>query len=169
MEHKHSLFFIIILFLLIPWGSIAIENCNSGWIVGKVTNIVDDSPIYKAKVEILRQEVEKLPDGSYSVKSVDEAVPLGIIEFADRKGSFEVNVPLAEEPNYFVVIVQALGYQKILNMLTYVKPKEKTVINFELIPSQPTSEELKIIEKKLEEKKRKARELDPHFYQQQIE
>jgi hypothetical protein len=59
------------------------SKSSIGWIAGKVLNIIDDSPISGAKIEILRQKVEKLPDSSFSVKKLEEAIPLGIVVTTD--------------------------------------------------------------------------------------
>jgi hypothetical protein len=52
-----------------------------------------------------------------------------------------------------------------INILTHVKPDEQTYIVFELIPSHPTPEQMKIIEKKIEEKRKKLRKLTPSYQQ----
>lgn len=136
-----------------------------GWIAGRVLSILDDSPISGAKIEIFKQELEKLPDGSFSVKELEKAVPLGIIVSTDEQGGFKVKVPLGEEPNYFVVVVYAEGYEKMINILTHVKSGEQTYIVFELIPSHLTPEQMKIIDKKIEEKRKKLRKLTPSYQQ----
>jgi hypothetical protein len=63
------------------------------------------------------------------------------------------------------VVVYKEGYEKIMNILTHVKPGEQTYIVFELIPSHPTSEQMKIIDKKIEEKRKKFRKLTPSYQQ----
>jgi len=130
-------------------------SLQSGRIVGRVLNIVDEKPVRGAKIEVLRQRVDRLPDGSYLIHSIDESVPLGITAYTDEAGRFVVTVPLLSPPNYFVVVVQAAGYHKIEQMLTLVVPDKPTSTEFDLIPTRPTREQLEVIQKKLELRRRR--------------
>ena len=136
-----------------PQGST--ECLQSGRLVGRVLDLVYEKPIRKAKIEILRQPVEVLSEGSYLIHSIDESVPLGITAYTDDTGLFEITVPLRAPPNYFVVVVQAPGFHKIEQMLTLVVPNKATTIGFDLIPTRPTRAEMKVIEKKLDLRRRK--------------
>lgn len=133
------------------------QQDHFGWISGEVRNILDSSVVRKAEIKILKQIVDRLANGTYSVRSVDEAVPLGITVRTDRQGKFVVNVPLEKgAPNFFVVIAQAKGYEKVIRMLTEVKSRDTTKIGFELVPSRLTPEQRDRIDRMLEERKRRT-------------
>jgi hypothetical protein len=126
-----------------------------GWIIGEVRDIIDSSAVKKARIEILKQIVDRLPDGSYRIRSIDEAIPLGIVIYTDQRGMFKAKIPLSEEPNYFVIVVKAKGYHTVNRVLVPARKNEVTKITIELVKTHPTPLEKEIIERKLEERKKR--------------
>ena len=136
-----------------------------GWITGCVTDAVTDSPLAKVQIEVHARIVDKLPDGTLKLRSMEETIPLGIVSYTNRKGKFKVKVPLDEDTNYFKVIAYAEGYQKLQNVLVRVEHLKRSVVDFQLIKVELTPQEVEILDQKLELQKMNLLEKNPSFIQ----
>ncbi|TVM02905.1 MAG: hypothetical protein CV087_07830, partial [Candidatus Brocadia sp. WS118] len=161
--------------LSIPKGLDHIANPNDndtdgrtkskGWITGRVTDAVIGTPLAKVQIEVHARIVDKLSDGTLSLRSMEETIPLVIVSYTNSKGKFKVKVPLDKDTNYFKVIAHAEGYQKLQNVMVRVESLKRSIVDFQLIKDELTPQEVEILDQKHELQKMNILEKNPSFIQ----
>jgi hypothetical protein len=143
-----------------------------GWIIGTVKSAADNQPIKNAKVEIYKRPVDKLPDGTPILRSLEESILIGSTE-TDNLGQFAVAVQ-ASQNDVFQVVAKAEGFNEVVESMVQLNPNSTVHINFELIPDFENSnipdadQLLSLLREKQERIKLKMYEENPSFRQEII-
>ncbi|HEX6188376.1 MAG TPA: peptidoglycan DD-metalloendopeptidase family protein [Pyrinomonadaceae bacterium] len=138
---------------------------HSGLIIGSVADAITGVPLEYAEIEVQLRVIDRSPDGTPSLRRIDQSIPLGVSSLTDSHGRFKLTVPL-DESGYFLVVARVEGYREMWNVLVQVKPNEVTSIRFEMVKNNLTTEESEIINEKHERQKLELYEQNPSFIQE---
>lgn len=79
---------------------------GAGWVTGRLTDAITGLPLAGAQVEVQARIVDRLPNGTLRLRSMDQTISLGIAAYADGRGTFRVRVPCGQDPTYLKVVAR---------------------------------------------------------------
>jgi len=163
--------YILICFTIIfcSWQIEAAPANKIGLITGQVTDAVTGLPLPGVDIKVQARIIDRLPDDTFSLRDLDETIPLGFLISPDDQGQFMVKVPLTSHPNFFKIILQKEGYQELFDAIVEVEANETTKVDFQLIPLNLTPEDLEVLNRNHEQEKQKLYRENPSYVQELTE